>query len=79
MIECFLGGKSSSETIDGKSVASFLIKLKLDVNKQSTSKIGRLLGVRFLNLGLRSEDREINERIKKFNDWGIGFIDRIID
>ena len=60
IMQCFLGGKSSNETIDGISIAKFLIKLKMDVNIQSASRIGTLLGSKFLKLGLRSKDQEIN-------------------
>ena len=78
-MKCFLGGNCTNETIDGMSIAKFLIQLKIDVNKQSASKIGSLLGSKFFKLGIRSEDQSINERIKKFNDWGVSYINKKIN
>lgn len=49
---CFLGGKSESETLDGMDIPTFLINLINDVNIQSTP-ISLILGVKFLNMGLR--------------------------
>lgn len=51
-----------------------LLELKREVNLQSTSLVGYLLGTKFLSLGLREEDRKINKKIKKFDEWGINLI-----
>ena len=37
-----------------------------------------VLGVKFLNLGLRQNDRDINRRIKKFEEWGNNYVSKKI-
>lgn len=74
ILECFLGGKSETVELDGKSLANFLITLINDTNIQSSSPLSMILGVKFLNLGLRAIDRDINRRLKLFTDWGIKYI-----
>ena len=76
--QCFLGGKSSSEKINGVSIATFLIQLINDVNIQSSSPLSMLLGPSFLNLGLRKLDKDINNRLKLFDDWGVSYINHKI-
>jgi hypothetical protein len=53
MMECFFGNVPTYEKIDGKISSMFLSQLNTDINKQSYSPIGLLLGVKFLNMGLR--------------------------
>ena len=63
MMECFFGTARTYEKIDGKLISVFLADLITDITKQGLSPLGLLLGCKFLSLGIRSGDRDINRRI----------------
>ena len=63
MLECFFGTKSSHEKINNVSIAKFMNKLNTDGANQGFSVYYLLFGIKFLNLGIRKIDKDVNERI----------------
>jgi len=60
--------------LDNLPIALFVNKLIADVVQQAFDPIPFIFGFGFLNLGLRSKDRDINRRIRLFREWGLSFI-----
>ena len=60
MLECFFGHKSSHEKINNVSIAKFMNNLNNDGASQGFTPYYLFFGTRFLNLGLRKIDKDIN-------------------
>lgn len=73
VMECFLGG-ATDETLEGKPVCLYMNQLIADVTLSAFELLPMILGVRFVSLGIRAKDRDINRRIKLFRTWGLQFI-----
>jgi hypothetical protein len=54
-------------------------RLTGDLNKQSMSPAGLILGVWITKLGLSAMDRDINRRVKQFRDYAFEIIKEKID
>ena len=66
---CFFGKSFSEEKIEGKSIFEFIQTLIGDISSQTADPIYLLFGCQFLELGIRSKDRSINERLKIYKAW----------
>lgn len=64
-------GGATDVKLEGKPLCLFMNQLIADVTQQGFDPISFLLGMKFLNLGLRAKDRDINRRLKVFKDWGL--------
>ena len=63
MITCFFGDKFETQIIEGKHISLFLNRLLNDMSLQCETILFPLFGLKFFDLGLREQDREINRRI----------------
>lgn len=52
----------------------FVNQLITDVTKNAFELLPMLFGVKFVSLGLRAKDRDVNRRIIIFREWGVKFI-----
>lgn len=52
----------------------FINKLISDVVLQGFEFLPMLLGVRFVEAGIRAKDRDVNRRIALFKNWGLKYI-----
>jgi cytochrome P450 len=75
MIKFFFGGELKGQTLDGVAIPLFITKLMFDVNEQGFEPVALALGPKFLELGLRAKDRDINRRVKLFRDYALKTID----
>jgi cytochrome P450 len=75
MIKFFFGTELKGQTLDGVAIPLFITKLMFDVNEQGFEPVALALGPKFLKLGLRVKDRDINRRVKLFRDYALKTID----
>jgi cytochrome P450 len=75
MIKFFFGTELKGQTLDGVAIPLFITKLMFDVNEQGFEPVALALGPKFLELGLRVKDRDINRRVKLFRDYALKTID----
>jgi cytochrome P450 len=75
MIKFFFGTELKGQTLDGVAIPLFITKLMFDVNEQGFEPVALALGPKFLELGLRAKDRDINRRVKLFRDYALKTID----
>jgi hypothetical protein len=66
MMKFFFGVDIRGKTIDGQKISTFLGQLVGDVNIQGFELPAILFGQKFLELGLRKNDRDISRRVKLF-------------
>ena len=66
IMECFFGVPATHERVKGQSFAAFFSRLISKVTHQQFSVPGLILGPKFLDLGLRACDREINQETKLY-------------
>jgi hypothetical protein len=52
----------------------FVNQLITDVTKNAFELLPMVFGVKFVSLGLRAKDRDVNRRIIIFREWGVKFI-----
>lgn len=69
MVRAFFGGDCKGKTIEGKRLSTFISDLVADGNRQSQNVVSMLLGPKFMDLGIRKMDRDINRRIKLFRTF----------
>lgn len=73
ILECFFGG-ATEETIEGTPACVFINKLIADLVQAGFELVPSILGVKFLNMGIRAKDRDVNRRIVLFKSWGLKYI-----
>ena len=70
LIEMFFGGsdfQAENLRIDGKKLEMYMLELFGDIGNQMFDPLGFLFGQDFLRLGLRANDRRVNEKLSKFH------------
>lgn len=78
IVSLFMGLKSLNENINGVPVGRFIMELANDANMQAKGLLPLIFGIRFLDWGLTKKHREVNRRLKIFNEWVNSFIDNEI-
>ena len=70
MLSCFFGQTLKEEKIEGVSIQKFFSDIMGDINLQRGDPLYFAFGKRFLDLGIRKKDRDLNRRIKMYKSWG---------
>jgi hypothetical protein len=78
IVSLFMGLKSLNENINGVPVGRFIMELANDANMQAKGLLPLIFGIGFLDWGLTKKHREVNRRLKIFNEWVNSFIDNEI-
>jgi cytochrome P450 len=77
MMRFFFGEKNvKGKKLDGLDISKFLNKLMGDVDTQTFELPAVLFGMKFLELGLRAKDRDVNRRIRLFRSFAFDLIKR---
>lgn len=74
MIRAFFGGDCRRKTLEGKKLPNYISDLVADVHRQSQNILSALLGPKFLEMGLRESDRDINHRMRLFKAFASDLI-----
>ena len=75
-LDCFFGHNSLNEKIEGVNVPDFVQKLMGDLALQNADPVYIILGLKFIKLGLREKDKDINRRLKLYKAWGNDFVQK---
>lgn len=76
MLKFFFGSELGNQTLDGISIPKMMNKMMLAVNEQGFEPIALILGPKFLELGLRKKDRDINRQVALFRDYAVKTIEK---
>lgn len=63
----------------GQPAGKFLKKLVADISEQSFTAINFLLGVKFMSLGITKQQKDIEDRLKAYRNWGLELIRKRIN
>ena len=74
MMNCFFGKSTENQKIEESDIPIFLSKLMGDMAQQVADIKYTFFGVKYLELGLKQKDREVNRRLKLFKSWGSKFL-----
>ena len=78
MAECFSGEKTREEGIDGMPLIDFVRELQGSIGNLRSSYLNRILGMKFIKLGLLKSHRKILRKVKVFREWGLNFLKKRI-
>ena len=70
MINVFFGKRMQSDRIEGKTVFTYAKEVIGDLIAQRRDFFYFLLGSKFLELGIRKKDREMNRKVALYEAWG---------
>ena len=74
MVDCFFGENIKEEKIEGKTIFQFAKEI-MGESMSQRDILYFLLGIKFINLGLRKKDRLMNRKISMYEAWGRNVID----
>jgi hypothetical protein len=60
--------------IEGKTLAHFMRGLMDELFYQTIDPVSIILGVKFVELGLREKDRKCNKKLKAFREFVTNFV-----
>ena len=66
IMRSFFASNFHEQQIDGESLIKVTVDLLRSISEQTMSLAYMLFGTRFLSLGIRQKDREVNRNLKKF-------------
>lgn len=78
MVRVFFGGDLKGKTLEGKKLSTYISDLVADGNNQSMNLLSMLLGPKFLNMGIRAKDRDLNRRTKLFKAFAYDLVSQTI-
>ena len=79
MAECFFGENTGQEEIDGMPLIDFVQELQGSIGNIRSSYLNRILGMKFIKLGLLKSHRKVLRKVKVFREWGLNFVKRRIE
>lgn len=74
MVKLFFGSDSKERTLEGKKLATYFNDLVSDGYNQSQNILSLLLGPKFMDMGIRKSDRDINRRMKLFRAFAVDLV-----
>ena len=69
MLSCFFGRRLKEDKIEGDTAFIFLRKLLAGLTSQTVDLFYAMFGAKFLQLGIRQMDREMNRKVRIYNAW----------